>query len=103
MGKFDDADKQVIEAINNSSSRAERIRVALDKQFGGAIVLVRDDSSAHAGHSGAQPGGETHYHVQVVWGGFAGLGRLERHRLITAALAGEFAMGLHALSIEAKP
>lgn len=103
MGKFVDADKQVIEPIKIPSQRADRMRAALALQFDDAIIQVRDDSMRHAGHAGARPGGETHYHVQVQWGGFAELGRLARHRLITDALAAEFDTGLHALTIEANP
>ena len=33
--------------------------------------------------------------------GFAGVSRIERHRLINAALAGEFDTGMHALAIHA--
>jgi BolA protein len=34
--------------------------------------------------------------------GFRGKNRVERHRLVNAALGSEFAGGLHALAIEAK-
>lgn len=101
METFFDADKQVIEPINFPSSRAERMQMALERRFSGALVRVRDDSMAHAGHSGARLEGETHYHVAVIWGGFAGVSRVARHRMITDALAEEFASGLHALAIEA--
>ena len=101
METFFDADKQVIEPINKPSPRADRMRMALISCFPGARVLVRDDSLAHAGHAGARPDGETHYHVEVQWGGFAGVSRVARHRMITDALAEEFASGLHALAIEA--
>jgi BolA family transcriptional regulator, general stress-responsive regulator len=103
METFFDADKQVIEPINKTSPRADRMRMALSSCFPGAQVLVRDDSLAHAGHAGAQPGGETHYHVQVQWGGFAQMAPIARHRAINEALHSEFSGGLHALSIEARP
>lgn len=103
METFFDADKQVIEPINKTSPRADRMRMALISCFPGARVLVRDDSLAHAGHAGARPGGETHYHVEVQWGGFAPMAPLARHRAINAALRSEFAGGLHAVSIAARP
>ena len=81
-----------------SDTRADRIRSSL-AILNPALVAVQDDSSKHAGHMGAQPGGETHYSVLVVAEAFAGLGRVARHRMVNAALEGEFAGGLHALSL----
>ena len=85
-----------------ATTRAERMRAALEAAFAGAEVTVRDDSALHAGHAGARPAGETHYAVRVLWLGFAGEGRVARQRAVNAALAGEFAGGLHALAIEAR-
>ena len=81
-------------------SRAERIQATLTQAFAPAEVQVQDDSHLHAGHAGAAPGGETHYSVRVVSPAFAGMGRLARSRAVHAALDGEFAGGLHALSLK---
>jgi BolA protein len=81
------------------SSRAERIESILRQSFAPASVSVQDDSARHAGHAGARPEGETHYTVAVVSPAFAGLGRVERSRAVHAALAAEFAGGLHALAL----
>ncbi|MFT8244173.1 BolA family protein [Roseomonas sp. BN140053] len=83
-------------------TRAGRLGDALSQAFPGAAVTVRDDSHLHAGHSGARPGGETHYAVRVVWEGFGGMSRVNRQRAVNAAAAPEFNSGLHALAIEAK-
>ncbi len=64
-----------------------------------AEVEVVDDSARHAGHAGAQPGGETHYSVLAVSPRFEGLSRVARHRLVNDALGAEFGAGLHALSL----
>ena len=88
--------------MSGGMTRAERIRAAMQARFAGAEVAVRDDSALHAGHAGARPAGETHYAVRVVWAGFAGEGRVARQRAVNAALAAEFAAGLHALAIEAR-
>lgn len=61
-----------------------------------------DESSLHAGHAGAKPEGETHFRLRIVSGDFAGMGRLERQRLINALLGEEFNSGLHALALELK-
>ncbi len=81
-------------------TRAERIRTTLASRFPAAEVTVTDDSAQHAGHAGAQPGGETHYSVRVVSPGFAGLSRLARSRAVHDALEAEFASGLHALALK---
>lgn len=79
--------------------RAERMRAAISSALAPVLLDVRDDSSLHAGHAGAAPGGETHYSVLVVSDRFRGQSRVARHRLVNAALDGEFAGGLHALAL----
>ncbi len=81
-------------------SRAQRIHATLVQAFGPAEVQVQDDSHLHAGHAGAAPGGETHYSVRMVAPAFAGQNRVARSRAVHAALAAEFAGGLHALSLK---
>jgi BolA protein len=61
-----------------------------------------DESSRHAGHAGARPGGETHYKLRLVSAAFGGLSRVARQRLVYATLAPEFEAGLHALSLDLK-
>lgn len=63
---------------------------------------VIDESHLHAGHSGARPGGETHFRVRITAAAFDGKSRLERHRVINALLADPLANGVHALAIEAR-
>jgi BolA protein len=82
------------------TSRADRIRTALEAAFAPARVSVTDDSQRHAGHAGARPGGETHYTVAVVSAAFAGQSRVARSRAVHAVLDAEFGTGLHALSLQ---
>jgi BolA protein len=84
------------------ASRASRIEQLLKKQFAPQEILLSDESAKHAGHAGARPGGETHYRLRLVSGAFTGLSRVARQRLVNEALAEEFALGLHALSMELK-
>jgi BolA protein len=83
-------------------SRQDRIAAALNEAFRPTQLTVTDDSQSHHGHSGWREGGETHYSVRVVSDAFVGKTRVARHRLVTDALAAEFAGGLHALAIEAR-
>jgi len=73
----------------------------LRKAFAPASLRVEDESHRHEGHAGHRPGGETHYRVYIVSDAFRGKSRLERHRMINAALAGELSGGVHALAIHA--
>jgi BolA family transcriptional regulator, general stress-responsive regulator len=79
--------------------RADRIEAILREQLDPTLVMVQDESAHHAGHAGAQPGGETHYNVLVVARAFATQTRVARSRTVHALLAPEFAGGLHALSL----
>jgi BolA family transcriptional regulator, general stress-responsive regulator len=79
----------------------DRITEQLTKAFAPERVEVIDESHLHAGHAGSRPGGETHYRVRIVADVFRGKSRLDRHRMVNAALAGELAGGVHALAIHA--
>lgn len=82
-------------------NRAKRIEAKLADLFHPEILTVTDESHLHAGHAGAAPGGQTHYRVEIVAESFRGKSRLERHRLVNAALDDELQTGLHALAIRA--
>ena len=81
------------------ATRAERLEATLRARFAPTELRVVDDSAKHAGHSGARPGGETHYSVLVVAEAFRGMSRVARSRAVHEALATEFAGGLHALAL----
>ena len=51
---------------------------------------------------GISHGGETHFRINIVSQAFDGKSRVERHRMINALLADEFAGKLHALAIKAQ-
>ena len=73
--------------------RAELVPAHLD---------VIDESHLHAGHSGARPGGETHYRLDIVASAFEGKSRVDRHRLVNALMEEAFNRGLHALALRAR-
>jgi len=78
---------------------AAELEMLLRQAFSPAQLTLRDDSAAHAGHAGAREGG--HFAVRIVSGRFAGLGPLERHRLVYAAAASLLPGRIHALQINA--
>lgn len=73
----------------------------LRKAFAPESLRVEDESHQHEGHAGHRPGGQTHYRVYIVSDAFRGKSRVERHRMVNAALAAELAGGVHALAIHA--
>lgn len=79
----------------------DRMTEKLTAAFAPARLDVIDESHQHAGHAGSRPGGESHFRVHIVSEAFRGKGRIERHRMVNAALADELAGGVHALAIHA--
>jgi BolA protein len=79
---------------------ADTIRCKLEAAFSPSELIVDDESAKHVGHSGARPGGETHFAVRLVSEAFTGVSRVERQRRVYAALADELRPnGIHALSL----
>ncbi|MBV9531277.1 MAG: BolA family transcriptional regulator [Bradyrhizobium sp.] len=74
----------------------------LREAFSPLSLEVLDESHLHEGHAGKRPGGATHFRVDIVSEAFKGKSRLERHRMINAALAAELGGFVHALAIHAK-
>jgi BolA protein len=65
-----------------------------------SIELI-DDSEQHRGHGGYNPEGESHFSLRIESPAFAGKGRVERQRMIYAALGDLMRERVHALSIRA--
>ncbi len=80
---------------------ANEMRRKLQSAFAPTDLEVIDDSSKHAGHSGARAGGESHFTVKITSPAFAGATRVQRQRQVYAALAEELAGPVHALSVQA--
>ena len=74
-----------------------RLNAALDPT---SIELV-DDSEQHRGHGGYNPAGESHFSLTIESPAFAGKNRVERQRLVYAALGDLMRERVHALSIKA--
>jgi len=64
-------------------------------------VELSDDSEAHRGHGGYNPAGESHFSLIIESPAFVGKGRVERQRLVYAALGDLMRERVHALSIRA--
>ena len=77
-----------------------QLRLALEQALAPRSLEIVDDSARHAGHAGARSGG--HYRVTLVADAFRGRSRLERHRLVYAAVAPLMSGSVHALNIIAR-
>jgi BolA protein len=62
---------------------------------------LTDDSEQHRGHGGYNPAGESHFSLRIESRAFAGKNRVERQRMIYAALGDLMQARVHALSIKA--
>ena len=63
---------------------------------------VINDSGHHAGHTGDDGTGESHFTVEIESAAFAGVARLERQRMVNRALGDLPGQKVHALAIKAK-
>ena len=64
-------------------------------------VELTDDSEKHRGHGGYNPAGESHFSLEIVSPAFVGKSRVERQRMVYAALGDLMKERVHALSIKA--
>ena len=75
------------------------MRAALESAFAPSALEIIDDGARHAGHRQA---GRGHFRVLLVSEAFRGRSRLERHRMVYAALAPLLESSVHALNITAR-
>lgn len=80
---------------------ADLIRQRLSASLKPDELELVDDSARHAGHAGARPQGETHFRVRIVAETFAERSRLDRQRMVFAALGDLMQSDIHALTIVA--
>lgn len=80
----------------------ERMIKKLTDAFSPSLLEVRDDSAQHAGHGGARPEGETHFHITIEAEAFNGMSRVASQRLVYATLKAELDEHVHALGLTVK-
>lgn len=83
-----------------SKNRVLAIRARLIAVFSPTELEVIDESHKHKGHPGARDG-RGHFRVKIVSPRFAGRKRIERHRMVFAALDSMLETEIHALSVHA--
>ena len=83
------------------NDRQQKINDALTNAFSPDELRIKDQSHLHAGHAGARDG-RGHFDVFIVSDGFSGLNRVQRHRVVYAALGELMETDIHAVRITAK-
>jgi BolA protein len=85
-----------------SGPLAREIEQLLTEAFAPTHLAVINDSDRHRGHSGHDGSGESHFTVEIESDRFAGVNRLQRQRLVNAALGDLPGQRVHALAIKAR-
>jgi len=81
---------------------AAEMRRRLEAALSPNLLVLTDDSEQHRGHGGYNPSGESHFSLVIESATFAGKSRVERQRLVHAALGDLLQERVHALSITAR-
>ncbi len=81
---------------------AQEITQLLTAAFAPSSLAVINDSASHSGHMGDDGSGESHFTVEIESVAFAGVSRVQRQRLINAALGDIPGQRVHALAIKAR-
>lgn len=78
-----------------SDEMAERLRAA----FAPEVLEIVNESHLHAGHSGDDGSGESHFRLRIRAAALAQMSRVERHRAVIRAL-GDIPARIHALALD---
>ena len=89
-------------SLSSTGPVAQEIERRLAMSLQPTRLVVTDDSEAHRGHAGHDDRGESHFTVEVESALFAGVGRVQRQRMINAPLADLLVERVHALAIKAR-
>jgi len=79
---------------------AEMLR-RLNSALSPTRIELTDESEQHRGHGGYNPAGESHFSLRIESAAFAGKNRVQRQRMVYAALGELMESRVHALSIRA--
>ena len=87
--------------VQKTGPVATEMLARLNSALSPTSIELIDDSEQHRGHSGYNPAGESHFTLRIESAAFAGKNRVDRQRLIYAALGELMESQIHALSIRA--
>ncbi len=78
----------------------QEIKTILETEFSPEYLEVINESSKHAGHSGDDGSGQTHFKLIVVSKKFTDCSRIQRQQAINNSIKHLFDEGLHAVSMK---
>jgi BolA family transcriptional regulator, general stress-responsive regulator len=89
--------------MHDSSTRpvAAEMIVRLQAALSPTAIDLVDDSEEHRGHAGHDERGESHFSLAIESPAFIGKSRVERQRMVYAALGDLMRERVHALTIRA--
>jgi BolA protein len=81
---------------------AHEMESLLRAAFAPTSLAVINDSARHHGHAGDDGSGESHFTIEIESAMFAGVSRLQRQRMVNAALGDIPGQRVHALAVKAR-
>jgi BolA protein len=78
---------------------ATEMLARLNSALSPTSIELTDESEQHRGHGGYNPAGESHFSLAIESPAFAGKNRVQRQRMVYAALGELMRSRVHALSI----
>jgi len=75
------------------------MKARLQAAFAPEVLEIVNDSHRHAGHSGDDGSGASHFSIRLRSAALAPLGRVARHRAVHAAL-GDLNTRVHAIALD---
>lgn len=77
----------------------EEMETRLTRAFQPSELTIMNESHRHAGHSGDDGSGASHFAVRIRAASLAAMGRVARHRAVHAAL-GDLNQRVHAIALD---
>lgn len=81
---------------------AHEMRQLLDAAFAPTRLDIINDSATHRGHAGDDGSGESHFTIEIESAAFTGVSRLQRQRMVNAALGDIPGNRVHAVAVKAR-
>ncbi len=78
---------------------SEELKSRLTAAFAPDVLEIVNDSHRHAGHSGDDGSGDSHYNIKLRAAALTPLTRVARHRAVHAAL-GDLNERIHAIALD---
>ncbi len=90
----------MVHSSKQDALTGEALFALLSEALPGATIEHRDDTHKHLEHNEMDDHHGAHFFVRITWGGFDGMNRLERHRMVHDTLAAQWSeRQIHSLSL----